>query len=187
MTGNEFVFITDQLALYILYAGVLFSIFMLALISTTAMFTNWRAPITVIFFITAAAISYTALGELLGRPKPVDIMTWDKPDVKEARVLAQFHVPKKAIYLLLMYKGLTAPRYYQFPWSEEASRELKKAKEGVKAEAIQGISLKNPFKKAAVSGMDKRKFPEVHEIPWPMSPPKEMPAIEFQDLNTIDS
>ena len=133
--NTEFIFITENLALFILYAAIMTGMFLAAMFGTSVGF-KWRRSIIVVFFASMMGVSYVSLGELLGRPKPVDIMTWDRPDVEEATVMAQFHVKGKAIYLLLMYKGLEVPRYYQFPWDKEASRKLKRGEQDLMQQLI---------------------------------------------------
>ena len=157
---SEFTFITEGLALYLLFAVLGISIFLVAILGTYAKF-KFRVGLMAVFFAAFLGVSYFSLGELLGRPKPVDIMTWDRPDVEEARVMAQFHIKKKGIWLLLMYPGLEVPRYYQFPWDEEMSKKLKRGEAAERMKEIQGLKLRLPFQKSH----EDRKFPEVHEIP----------------------
>ena len=168
--------------LYMLFAGIAIVLFILALVGT-ARSARWRIPLVVIFFTAVLGFNYYALGSLLGLPKPVDIMTWDRPDVEEATVMAQFHRKDEAIYLLLMYEGLKAPRYFQFPWDEDMSRQLKKAEQGHKMKENQGIKLKLPFQHS----WEDRKFPEVYPIPWPAPPAKDRPPVEIRNLDTIDA
>ena len=180
--GNEYTFITEGLALYLLYAGTGLCLFLVALLGTFKKF-RARIPLICLFFAAFLGLSYFSLGELLGRPKPVSILTWDKPDVEEARVIGMFFEPKKAIYLLLVYQGQKIPRYYQFPWDEDAARELKRAQQGQRMREIQGIMLKFPFQHS----WEDRKFPEVHEIPWPAPPAKDRPPVDMIDLDGIDA
>ena len=178
---NEFSFVTDSLALFILYSVLGASIFLISILGTHAKFL-WRFPLMVVLFATYMGVSYFSLGQLLGQPKPVDILTWDRPDVEEARVLAQYFKRGEGIYLLLSYPGQEIPRYYEFPWNEEMMKALQKAKEAEVAEDIQGILLKYPFQPS----LEDREFPEVHELPWPAPEPKDHQDIEQIDLNSID-
>lgn len=176
--GVEYTFITEGLALYLLYAGTGLCLFLVALLGTFKKF-RARVPLICLFFAAFLGLSYFSLGELLGRPKPVGILTWDRPDVEEARVLGMFFEKDKAIYLLLVYPGQKVPRYYQFPWDDEAARELKRAQQGAQLKENQGVKLKWPFQPSH----EDRKFPEVHEIPWPAPPAKDTPPVEMLDLN----
>lgn len=179
---NEYTFITEGLALYILYAVTGISLFMVALLGTYAKF-RWRIPIMIIFFTAFLGLSYFSLGELLGRPKPVEILSWDRPDVEEATVAGMFFRKGEGIYLLLLYEGMRVPRYYAFPWNEQMSRQLKRAQAGQRMKENKGIKLKWPFQPT----WEDRTFPEVYEIPWPAPPQKGEQRIEQIDLNSIDA
>ena len=179
---NDFVFISAGLAHYLLYAGVGFSLFMLCLMASYVKF-RWRVSLMIVFFTAFMAISYVSLGQLLGKPKPVDIMLWDRPDVEKARVMGQFFKKDEGIYLLLIYEGITVPQYYEFPWNDKMARELKEGEKRRQQKANQGVELRWPFQKSH----EEREFPTVHELPWPAPPPKDEQQIEQIDLNTIDA
>ena len=72
------------------------------------------------------ALSYTALVDLLGRPKPMahDSLVSIEGD---SIVLAASIDEGLAIYLWLRHPGIRQPRYYQLPWEQEAAISLKKA------------------------------------------------------------
>jgi hypothetical protein len=178
---NEYSFLTEGLAHFILYATLGAAIFMIAVLSTYTKF-RWRIPLMVIFFTTFMGVSYYSLGELLGKPKPVGLLSWDRPDVEEARVLGQFFEEGKGIYLLLTYPGQKIPRYYQFPWNDDMAKQLKRGKQGEQSQENKGVLLKYPFQKSH----EDREFPEVYEIPWPMPPPKDQQNIQQIDLDAID-
>ena len=180
--NTEFIFLTEGLALFLLYATIGISLFVVAMLGTYTKF-KLSAPFMAVFFAIFMGVSYLSLGELLGRPKPVDTMTWDRPNVEKATVMGQFHVKGKGIYLILMYKVLTVPRYYQFPWNEKMSKKLKRGEAAQKMKEIQGLQLKLPFQHS----WEDRNFPEVYEIPWPTPPAKDAPQIDQLNLNTIDS
>lgn len=178
---SDFIFLSAGLAHYILYAGVGISLFMIAVLGTHMKF-KWRMPLMGVFFAVFMAISYVSLGQLLGNPKPVDIMLWDRPDVEKAKVMAQFLRKDEGIYLLLMYEGLTVPKYFQYPWNDKMAEELKKGEEGRKGKENQGVELLLPFQPSH----EDREFPEVHPIPWPAPPAKDEQRIEQIDLDAID-
>ena len=179
---TEFTFITEALAHWVLFAVCGIAIFLVSLMGTWDKF-KARIPLMALFFAAFLGVSYFSLGELLGRPKPVQILTWDRPDVEEARVMAQFHRKDEGIWLLLMYEGLTVPRYFQFPWDEEMSKKLKRGEAAQRMKEIQGVKLKLPFQRS----WEDRKFPEVHEIPWPKPPGKDAPTVEQFNLDEIDA
>ncbi len=179
---TEFTFITEALAHWLLFAILGFSLFVVALLGTYTKF-KVRVPLMAVVFASFLGVSYFSLGELLGRPKPVEILSWDRPDVEEANVMAQFHRKGEGIWLLLMYEGLRVPRYYQFPWDEQMSRRLKRGEAAQRMKEIQGVKVKWPFQKSH----EDRKFPEVHEIPWPAPPAKDQPNVEQLNLDEIDA
>lgn len=183
MNINDLVFLssTSSLAHFVLYALLGTSIFLIALLGTYAKF-RWRLPLVGVFFACFMAISYVSLGQLLGNPKPVDIMLWDRPNVEKARVMGQFFKRDEGIYLLLIHEGITVPRYYQFPWNEQMAKELKQGEEGRKGKENQGVELLWPFQPSH----EEREFPEVHEIPWPAPPAKDQQQIEQINLDSID-
>jgi hypothetical protein len=178
---NEFSFLTEGLVHFVLYATIGISIFMISVLGTHLKF-KWRVPMMAMFFAVFMGLSYISLGELLGRPKPVEIMGWERPDVEAARVIGQFFVKDQGIYLWLMYEGVSIPRYYQFPWNEEMARDLKRGEAAQRNNENQGMILKWPFQPS----WEDREFPEVHEIPWPRPPAKDEQRIHQIDLDAID-
>ena len=169
---TELVFLTDSFALYATFLALATCMFLMAFFGIKSGWDRWRIPSLAVFFIAAVTVGYFSMGELLSRPKPVDIMTWDRPDVESAKVEGMYTVHGKGIYLLLMYEGLRVPRYFQYPWNEEMAQKLRQARAGEAMGENRGVELKNPFPRFQHSWED-RKFPEVHEIPHPAPPPKD--------------
>lgn len=160
----------SDLALYAMYASLTIGMFIVAFLGILNRFTFSRSIITVLF-VCCLGIGYVSLGELLSRPKPVDIMTWDRPDVEKARVLAFHLVEGKAIYMLLLYEGVEVPRYYQYPWNKNMGEMLQRGKRAMELGEIQGMELLDPFQQT----WEERKHPEIHELPWPKPPGKHDP------------
>lgn len=156
-----------DMALYMLYATLALGLFITALLGILNKFSFSRTIIAAMF-VLSLGIGYLALGELLSRPKPVDIMTWERPDVEKARILGSYVVHGKAIYLLLIYEGVTVPRYYQYPWSKPMAEQLERGKRAQALEQIEGLELTLPFQRS----LENRRHPEIHEIPWPAPPSK---------------
>jgi hypothetical protein len=179
---NEYTFITDGLVHFILYAVLGISVFMMAMFGTYIKF-RWKVQLMAVFFAIFMGVSYISLGELLGRPKPVEILFWGTPDVEEARVLGQFFKKDVGIYLLLIYPGQSIPRYFQFPWNEDMAEQLKRAEAARQMEENQGVKIKYPFQPTH----EEREFPEVYEIPWPAPPQKHEQRIRQIDLDAIDA
>jgi len=179
---NELTFITDSLVHFVLYATIGIAIFMVAMLGTYMKF-RWKTPLMAVFFAIFMGVSYISLGELLGRPKPVEILFWGTPDVKEAKVMGQYLKKDHGIYLLLIYPGQSIPRYYQFPWNKDMAEALKRAKDGQEMQENQGVLIKYPFQPTH----EDREFPEVYEIPWPAPPQKDEQRIQQIDLDAIDA
>ena len=155
---------------------------MIAMFGTYIKF-RWKVHLMAIFFAVFMGVSYISLGELLGRPKPVEILFWGTPDVEKAKVLGQFFKKDVGIYLLLIYPGQSIPRYFQFPWNEEMAEALKRAEAARQMEENQGVEIKYPFQPTH----EERVFPEVYEIPWPAPPQKDEQRIRQIDLDAIDA
>jgi len=159
-----------DMTLYTLFASLGIAVFLVSILGIFDKFPLRRSIISV-FFMVALGVGYVAMGELLSRPKPVDILTWERPDVEDATILAQFLQEGKAIYLLLMYEGIIVPRYYQFPWNQEMAEKLQRGQRATALGDIQGMMLKFPFQ----NSLEGREHPEVYELPWPKPPEKRDP------------
>jgi hypothetical protein len=180
---NEFAFLNENLALFILYASLGFVMFLTAWFGTHKWFNKWRTPVLVMCFAVFLGISYIGLGELLGRAKPVDIMTWDRPDVESASVEGAFFINGKSIFLWLMYEGLEAPRYYQFPWSRPMAEKIQRGMDRKGKGDIRSFGLKLPFQHS----WEDRDIPDIYEKPWPKPPEKDEEQQDVIDLNAIEA
>lgn len=100
---SEWSFITDGFAYYVLFAIIVSSLFVMALLGVNEKFNRWRIPLVALSFVVAIGATYVSLGELLSRPKPIDILTWDRPATDKAKVEGVYFIHGKAIFLLLMY------------------------------------------------------------------------------------
>lgn len=169
----------ESLAFYLSYAVIALVVFLTAIIGPNTK-SRWRYPVIAVFFVAFLGISYVSLGELLGRPKPVPMMAWSTPDVKEARVLGMFMKQGHSINLLLMYDGLQVPRYYQYPWDKDMAQKLRRGQQAQRLGEIKDLKLRLPFQ----FSHEDRKFPEVHEVPWPAP---ELKDNERQDVIDLDS
>lgn len=170
----------SDLTLYVLFSLLAFTVFLIAIMGIIINAPLRRTLLTV-SFVASLGLGYVSLGELLSRPKPVGIMTWDRPDVEKAIVLAKHLVEGKAIYMLLHYEGIEVPRYYQFPWNKEMAEKLQRAEQAMRGGSIAGIEIIDPFQPS----LEDRKFPDIHEIPWPKPPDKEQPDREIIDLDKL--
>jgi hypothetical protein len=183
MIMDEFSFINENLALFIIYAGLAFVMFLTAWFGMHRWLNRWRVPALVLCFAVFLGVSYVGLGELLGRAKPVDIMSWDRPDVESASVEGAFFIQGKAIFLWLIYEGLEAPRYYQFPWSRAMAEKLQDGMYKKGKGDIQELNIKLPFQHS----WENRDIPELYETPWPKPPGKDEEQQDIIDLNAIEA
>jgi len=180
---NEFIFLNENLALFSFFAILGFTMFLTALFGTHRWFNKWRVPVLVLCFAFFLGTSYVGLGELLGRAKQVDNMTWDRPDVESADLLAAFFIEGEAIFLWLMYEGLEAPRYYQFPWSRSMAEKIQRGMDSKGKGDIKTFGLILPFQHS----WENRDVPDTYEKPWPMPPGKDEEQQDVIDLNAIEA
>jgi len=112
----------------------------------------WVRTIITILFIGVLGLSYTAVDRLLGLPRPINetmaLIFGDEREITEAVVVADYQIPHKAIYLLLLVKDDDTPVYYEFEWTAENADRLQKAKEFSERTGGVGIMMKNPFEKS---------------------------------------
>lgn len=168
----------SSLALYAAYAAFGMVVFIMAFFGVLPKFTLRRSLIG-LSFIVALVMGYGALGELLSRPKPVPLMTWDAPNVEEAKVVGFYLIEDQAIFLLLHYDGIKVPRYYEYPWNQNLAEDLQRADRAKRMGDIKGFKLLRPFQKS----WEDRRIPEVYELPWPAPEIKDDPGHEIIDLD----
>lgn len=117
-------------------------------------------------FIPAA---YASLGELLSRPKPVEL-EWRHRDLGEATVLSSIMREGDAIYLWLQLPGEEQPRAYALPWDDSLARELHEAQQEAEG-AGTPLRVRLPFEPSL-----NEEQPMFHTPPQPPLPPKQPPA-----------
>jgi hypothetical protein len=119
-------------------------------------------------------VSYTALVDLLSKPKPVDLEWW-LSGAEEAEVLASRLVEDKAIYLWLQLPELAEPRAYVLPWDRASAEELQEAKREAEQQGG-GVQMRLPFEPS----LEDRE-PRFYAQPQPALPPKDVvePPPEF--------
>lgn len=108
---------------------------------------------------------YAGYAELLGRPKPADF-EWAARNVTEALVIASEMREDEAIYLWLRLDGEAEPRAYMLPWSEQAARQLQRARTEAEGRGT-GVRIRGPFRTNLENG-EKMFYAE----PQPSLPPK---------------
>lgn len=76
-------------------------------------------------------------------------------------------IPKKTIYLLLLFPGNEEPRLFEMPWSERMEKDLRRAMEEAKRRGSPGVVVPFPYRHGLRKG--DRMF---HPLPRVPNPPK---------------
>ena len=156
----------------------LYAVF-LALAAALALISVWsrrrlalRAGAVGLLALTAA-VAYTALNDLLSRPKPTGL-EFAHGDTGEAEVLGATLNEGRGIYVWLRLPGLDEPRYYVMPWRLETAEELQKAMREAERNRS-GLLMRLPFEKS----IEERAMPRFYAMPAPKMPDK--PAGDYLD------
>ncbi len=121
-------------------------------------------------------VGYTALNDILSRPKPMNLETAHK-DLQEVGVISALMREDEGIYLWLQLPEIEEPRSYKLPWSEEAAKQLHKAQQSAEANGTE-VQMKKPFE-TTVDTQDPVFYAAPQAALPPKQPPEEMP-IEFK-------
>lgn len=113
-------------------------------------------------------VGYTALNDILSRPKPMNLETAHK-ELEEVAVISSLMREDEGIYLWLQIPEVTEPRSYKLPWSEEAAKQLHKAQQSAEANGTE-VQMKKPFTKT----LDTEE-PVFYAAPQAALPPKQPP------------
>jgi len=132
--------------LYLLFA---FAVVLMAFVVNLALWSKRHISLklgalsaAVLFFGTV----YFGFSDLLSRPKPVDI-EWAQRNAEEATVLGAKMNEGEAIYIWLAMDGVTEPRSYVLPWSQNTARQLHEAQQEAEAKGAM-VKMRLPFKDA---------------------------------------
>jgi len=172
-------FTESNMAVFMSYITLITSVSAIVFLSMGKSFATRRAWIVgcmLAFLVT----SYLSVGELLGRPKPIGVLTDVMPYVDEAIIHGADLRPDEAIYLMLTWKGATSPRLVDLPWDNELAKEIQKGLEGLHRGEIKMLIIKYPL----ASEADDRP-PVIHPVPWPVPPEKMITPSTYQNLNSI--
>lgn len=120
--------------------------------------------------IAAAPIIYF---DTLSRPK---LLTDEWRNDEEVRIVGYSWKEGIAVYYWLELPGVTEPRYYWEPWSDEAKKRVEQMQKG--AEANQEMKFSFPFERSLET--DKPKT--IHPMPPPALPEKQ-PAAPIQEFD----
>ena len=89
--------------------------------------------------------------------------------LQEVDVLSSLLKENEGIYLWLQLPEINEPRSYKLPWSEEAAKQLHKAKQQAEASGTT-VQMKKPFEKS----VDDQE-PVFYAAPQAALPPKQAP------------
>lgn len=131
---------SELTALFAVLGGLAF------VLANVAVWAPRRLRVKLGALITAAVflpMTYFALSEMLGRPKPV-ATEWLRGALAEATVLGSQMQEGKAIYLWLALEGTAEPRAYALPWSEKLARQLHGARRSAEASGTR-VKMRLPF------------------------------------------
>lgn len=90
-------------------------------------------------------VGYVSLNDILSRPKPVQLEAMYK-NVEQVQVLSSVMKEGEAIYLWLQILDVEEPRSYRLPWSEEAAKELNKARQTSEQTGTE-VNMRQPFER----------------------------------------
>ena len=125
-------------------------------------------------------LGYFQLVELLARPKPVSF-EWFRRNVEQAQVLGASLDEGRAIYLWLRIDKDVEPRYYVFPWKQDAAEKLEDLIDNaVRKNAT--IVLRQPFIRKFMKDQGDL---NANIVPPPL-PPQKMPHPPAQIFNPRD-
>lgn len=97
--------------------------------------------ISIVLWGLCSMTSTVGVSFLMGVPKLVSTET---RKIEVAQVLWSKVEPGKHIYLILTWKGLEQPLYYDMPWSKEFENDLSQAKSKSIARGT-ALMIRNPF------------------------------------------
>ena len=142
-----------------------------ALLCSIAIWAPRSVKLKVAALICAAMflpIGYTALNDILSRPKPMNLETAHR-ELQDVAVISSLMREDEGIYLWLQIPEIAEPRSYKLPWSEEAAKQLHKARQTAEANGT-AVQMKKPFTKT----LDTEK-PVFYAAPQAALPPKQPP------------
>jgi hypothetical protein len=99
-------------------------------------------------------LGYAGFSSLLSRPKPASL-EWARRSLPEAKIVGSYMVEGKAIYLWLIVPGSSAPRFYEFPWSQKLAEKLARAQQAARKQGVR-VRMRRPF--GDVKDMVKSRF-----------------------------
>jgi hypothetical protein len=169
----------SEMAFFMSYIALITSVSAISWLSLGKSFTTRRAWI-VGCMLTFLVASYLSVGELLGRPKPIGVLTDVMPHVKEATIHGAKLEPDVAIYLMLTWSGASSPRLIDFAWDAKMAKQIQAGLKGVSEGKIRRLTIRKPF----MFSLDNR-APVIHPVPWPKPPEKTVAPSTYQNLNRI--
>ena len=131
-----------------------------------------RALVSSLFAVILALLFF-GYSDMLGRPKAAQLELF-RSDMKDARVIGSYFKEGDAIFLWLGLPGVTEPRYYKLPWSEQVAKSLQEAIQQDTDQHGGGVGISMPFERS----LDKEE-PKFYPLPQPKLPdkPAERPSV----------
>ena len=126
-----------------LFALAIFLAAGLAAISIWAPRRLWVKATAVAITGLLSASAYASYADLLSKPKPVSL-EWAQRHATEATVLAASLRENEAIFLWLEFEGVSGPRAYMLPWSQETAEQLQSAMREAEENGT-GVQMQSPF------------------------------------------
>ncbi len=156
--------------IFFLFVVTLLSLAGLASIAIWSPRAAWIRITAVALAIGAMGLAYTSLTSLLAKPKPRQLI-WFERNVEQAEILGASFSEGRAIYLWLRLEGMIEPRYYMLPWNKQTAEDLE---DELEAAAKKGHRLKvvKPFTNdqyAQTGGLNIKIIPPPT---LPMKPPR---------------
>jgi hypothetical protein len=144
-----------------------------AALASIAIWAPRRLPAKAAALACAAAfvpLGYQGFGDLMSRPKPVDLEWW-LGQAEEATVVASRMREGSGLYLWLELDGVPEPRAYRLPWDRKTAEELQAALEEAQRQGGGAVRMRLPFEPT----LD-RDEPRFYALPQPAAPPKDEAA-----------
>jgi hypothetical protein len=157
---------SELIGLFVVFVGLAT---MLANIAIWAPRKAWVRGCAVAGVALFIPVVYASLGELLSRPKPIDL-EWRHRDVSEATVVSAIMREGSAIYLWLQLPETEEPRAYALPWDQSLAKQLHEAQQQAEANG-NGLRVRLPLE----SSLDERE-PVFYAPPQPPLPPTQVPG-----------
>ncbi len=168
-------------AIFYLFSLLIAGFAVLASIAVWAPRAAWIRIVAVAVAVAMMPLGYAALAGLLAKPKPHQLV-WFERQVEEAEILGASFSEGKAIYLWLRLEGMVEPRFYVLPWNKKTAEALEDDME--QAARKQGrLKVIKPFTNDQYAQKGGLNIEIIPPPTLPMKPPR-FPARVFNPRST---